>query len=90
MNLRQLKVFQQVSKFGSITKASEELYMSQPAVSATIKDLEDYLGYKLFDRMSGRIFLNESGKIFLSKTNELLKLYENLESYSKTIEEEGQ
>ena len=46
------RVFYTVAKCGSLTKAAEELYISQPAVSQAIKQLESQLGGKLFNRVS--------------------------------------
>lgn len=79
MNLRHLIIFKTVCEQSSITKAAEKLYMTQPAVSHVISELEKEIGTNLFDRISRKIFLNESGKIFLTKTIELLKLYDNLQ-----------
>lgn len=85
MNIRQLKIFKAVCEEESITKAAEKLYISQPAVSITIKELEDTVGFSLFERISGKIYLNERGKQLLIKTNEFLLTYENLLSETKDI-----
>ncbi|WP_332771321.1 LysR substrate-binding domain-containing protein [Phenylobacterium sp.] len=53
MNLRQLDAFRAVMMTGSITHAAEQLYLSQPAVSRQISDLERSLGFKLFVRTKG-------------------------------------
>jgi DNA-binding transcriptional LysR family regulator len=55
MTLRHIKIFVAVCEFNSITKAAEKLYISQPAVSCTIKEFEDYYNIKLFDRISKRL-----------------------------------
>lgn len=89
MNLRHLRIFKTVCEEGSITKAAEKLFMTQPAVSNAISDLEDYLGICLFDRISRRLYLNETGKLFLIKTNKLLDLYEDLVKDSKELEEKA-
>lgn len=73
MNLRHLEIYKVVCKHMNITKAAEELYMSQPAVSIVIKELEDYYETKLFDRMSRKLFLTESGIKLLSYTHSILK-----------------
>ena len=51
VNLELYKVFYTVARCGSLTKAAEELYISQPAVSQAIKQLESQLGTPLFKRM---------------------------------------
>ncbi|HHX69366.1 MAG TPA: LysR family transcriptional regulator [Gallicola sp.] len=85
MNIRHLKIFKTVCEEESITKASEKLFITQPAVSNAINDLETYLGIYLFDRISRKIQLNETGKIFLAKTIKLLDLYDDLEQNAKEI-----
>lgn len=76
MNLRHLEIFQCVCEHMSISKAAEELYMSQPAVSIAIKELEDYYKTRLFDRMSRKIYLTKSGEKLLSYTNTILSQLE--------------
>ena len=61
VNLELYKVFYVVAKYKSITKAAEELYISQPAVSHAIKQLETELGGKLFNRVSRGMELTETG-----------------------------
>lgn len=90
MNLELYKVFCRVAAAGSILKASEELYISQPAVSRSIKQLEDEIGCRLFARSSRGVRLTDQGEILyrfarqaitLLKTGEKkISEYENLES----------
>ena len=61
VNLELYKVFYTVAKCKSITKAAEELYISQPAVSHAIKQLETELGGKLFNRVSRGMELTDPG-----------------------------
>jgi len=49
-------------KLNSITLAAEELYMSQPAVSLAIKEMEVYYGVRLFDRLSRKLFITDEGR----------------------------
>ena len=53
MNLRQLEAFRAVMLTGSVTNAAESLYLTQPAVSRLISDLESSVGFKLFERVKG-------------------------------------
>ena len=55
MNLRQIEAFQAVVELGSVTQAGEALSISQPAVSKLIGALQDSVGFKLFDRVGGRL-----------------------------------
>ncbi|WP_338216363.1 LysR family transcriptional regulator [Companilactobacillus muriivasis] len=73
MNLTQLKCFAVVANQESITKAAEILYISQPAVSKTIKQLEDELQVQLFDRTGRTLKLNRAGRLFFSYVNDSLK-----------------
>ncbi len=60
-NLDLYRVFYTVAKCGSLTKAADELFISQPAVSQAIKQLESQLGGKLFNRLARGMELTESG-----------------------------
>ncbi len=72
MELYQLRYFQLVAQQGNITKASEQLHVSQPALSRSIKRLEDELGIELFDRVGRRISLNDNGRVFLKAVTHAL------------------
>lgn len=85
MKIRHLKIFQVVSQEESITKAASKLYISQPAVSIAIKELEESLELQLFDRIGGKIHLNNNGKLFLSKVNQLMNQYDNLVTDTKIM-----
>ncbi|MHB1154971.1 MAG: LysR substrate-binding domain-containing protein [Eubacteriales bacterium] len=87
MKIRHLRIFKAVCEEGNITKASEKLFITQPAVSNAINELENYLGICLFDRISRKLQLNETGKLFLAKTINLLDLYDDLEQKAKELEE---
>lgn len=77
VNLELFRVFYTVAKCGSLTKAAEELYISQPAVSQAIKQLETQLGGKLFTRTHRGMELTESGgKQILEKVEKALSLFD--------------
>lgn len=61
ITLRQLKVFEAVGRLKSYTRAAEELYLSQPAVSMQIKQMEENLGLALFEQLGKKIFLTGAG-----------------------------
>lgn len=87
MKIRHLRIFKTVCEEGSITKAAEKLFMTQPAVSNAISELESYFDVCLFDRISRKIYLNETGKLFLTKVVKLLDLYDDLEQNAKELED---
>jgi len=60
--LRQLQVFEKVASHLNYSRAAEELYLSQPAVSMQIKQLEGHIGMALFEQMGKKIFLTEAGR----------------------------
>ena len=62
ITLRQLKVFEAVTRHLNYTRAAEELFLSQPAVSMQIRQLEDDLGQPLFEKMGKKVYLTEAGK----------------------------
>lgn len=84
MNINHLRYFQEVCKQGSITKASEAIHISQPSVTAAIKDLESELGFQLFVRVNNRISLTVQGANFLEMTNEMVNTFDNF--YNQSME----
>ena len=60
--LRQLQVFEKVASRLNYSRAAEELFLSQPAVSMQIKQLEAHIGLPLFEQMGKKIFLTEAGR----------------------------
>ena len=81
VNLELYRVFYTVAKCGSLTKAAEELYISQPAVSQAIKQLENQLGGQLFNRTHKGMELSETGgKQIFSTVEKALKLFDEAES----------
>lgn len=63
--LRQLQVFEKVASHLNYSRAAEELYLSQPAVSMQIKQLEGHIGLPLFEQLGKKIFLTEAGRELL-------------------------
>lgn len=63
MTFEQLKIFLAVAQHLHFTRAAEELYITQPAVSAAIHNLEQEYGVKLFHRIGRHIEIAEAGKL---------------------------
>lgn len=74
-----LKVFRSVAKNLSFTKASQELFVSQPAITKHIQELESAYQTRLFDRQGNKISLTESGKLLLEHCDRILEDYKRLE-----------
>lgn len=98
MNLHHLKYFLVIAEEGSIAAASKLLLVGQPALSAQLKQFEDWLGTRLFDRESGRLSLNEAGHYVLRYAKAIKELEDELvmnlesgfKSQAKTITLGGQ
>lgn len=60
--LRQLQVFEKVAYHLNYSRAAQELYLSQPAVSMQIKQLEGHIGLPLFEQMGKKVYLTEAGR----------------------------
>lgn len=74
-----LKVFHSVATNLSFTKASKELFISQPAISKHIHELEIQYKIPLFNRTGNKIALTVAGELLLSHTNQLLSAYRQME-----------
>lgn len=70
--LKQLNVFVTVAQEKTITAAAGKLFLSKPAVSMALSELEKQLDHKLFDRNNNRLIINEQGKRLLPLADELL------------------
>ena len=77
INLNLYKSFYYVAKCGGFTKASEYVLLSQSSLSSNVKNLEEILEKKLFNRTSNSFSLTEDGKILLSKIEEVLGILED-------------
>lgn len=80
INLEYYKIFYEVAKEQNITKASENLNISQPAISKTIKLLEEKLGGTLFVRTKKGVILTEEGKEFYSYINKAMEYINSAEN----------
>lgn len=77
MNERKLRIFYEVAEKLNMTEVAEKLYISQPAVSQTILELENELEVKLFDRINRRLYLTNEGEIFLNYVRRILNMYDD-------------
>ena len=80
IDLELYKVFYAVAKNKHMTRASEELHISQPAISQSIKNLEEQLGGTLFLRSNKGMELTEEGKMFFEYVKGALELIKNAEN----------
>ena len=70
--LHQLRIFEAIARRKNFTRAAEELFLTQPTVSAQIKQLTDIVGMPLFEQIGKRIFLTVAGEA-LYKTGQNIR-----------------
>jgi LysR family transcriptional regulator, low CO2-responsive transcriptional regulator len=73
--LRQLKIFETVARRLSFSRAAEELYLTQPAVSTQVKQLEEHAGLPLFEQLGKKIFLTPAGNEMLHYSRAILEQF---------------
>jgi DNA-binding transcriptional LysR family regulator len=83
-----LQVFNAVAKHGSFTRAAEHLFMTQPAVTFQIKQLEEHYDTRLFERGHGRVSLTPAGEMVLAYAERILDLDAELESRVSELTDE--
>jgi len=81
----QLTAFLRVATEGSFTAASASLHKSQPAVSKLVRNLEDELGFELFDRSVYRASLTDAGRLFFERAATLVESTESLRSFAREL-----
>lgn len=74
MNLNQLRVFDTAARLQSFTRASKALYLTQPGISKHIKQLEEYYGIRLFDRLGKKVVPTQAGEILFQTTQAMFAL----------------
>ncbi len=80
---RRLQVFHAVAKHLSFTKAADALFMTQPAVTFQIRQLEEHFNTRLFDRVQGKITLTPAGQMALEYAERILALSAELDTRMK-------
>ena len=90
MTLRHMIIFRTVceSDYNS-TKAADQLHMTQPAISLAIKELEQYYGVRLFDRIGRRLKITDSGKLFLQYAIHITDLFDDMETGLRDWDSKG-
>ncbi len=78
MTIKQIQHFQSICKYKNITKAAEHLFISQPALTMSLKSLENSLGIQLIKRSKRTISLTKEGEFFLEKSQDFIKHYNRL------------
>ena len=90
MELRVLRYFLTVAREGSMTAAADFLHVTQPTLSRQLKDLEQELGKKLFNRSSHSIILTDEGMLLRKRAEEIVDMVDKLETeFSSMVETIG-
>ena len=88
MNIQQLRYVVAIANSGTFREAAEKMYVSQPSLSISIRDLEKELGFKIFRRTSSGTFLTRRGMEFYEKAQELVKGFDIFQNQYANPEEE--
>lgn len=80
LSIQSLKYIVQVSAIGSINKAAEVLFISQPSLSRAIQDVENETGLVIFERTSKGVITTYEGQVFIEKASKILREFEDLEN----------
>lgn len=88
MKLQQLRYVVKVAECGSITEASRRLFVSQPSVAASIRDLENEMGVHIFERTNKGVIVSEEGETFLGYARQVLDQADLLEGKYKGTSEQ--
>ena len=88
MKLQQLRYVVKVAECGSITEASRRLFVSQPSITASIRDLENEMGVRIFERTNKGVVVSEEGETFLGYARQVLDQADLLEGKYKGTSEQ--
>ena len=88
MNIQQLRYVVAIANSGTFREAAEKMYVSQPSLSISVRDLEKELGFKIFRRTSSGTFLTRRGMEFHEKAQELIKGFDIFQNQYANPEEE--
>jgi DNA-binding transcriptional LysR family regulator len=88
LDISTLNAFIAVARYQSFSKASEHLFVTQPAISKRVAALEDELGAKLFNRIARQISLTDAGKQLLPRAQDLVNQAEDMQRYASNLNDE--
>jgi len=85
LDINHLKTFLEIASSGNLTRASEQLFTSQPAVSSQLKLLEEELGFQLFIRTPKGMTLTKNGQIMQREAKQVVDLFDKMLLYAKYL-----
>lgn len=89
MTLRHMEIYIAVYQAGNVTKAAEALFITQPAVTRAVQEIEKYYGTRLFDRINRRLYVTEAGKRFYAYALHMVDSFEQMERGMRNWDETG-
>ncbi len=89
MTTKHMRIFLAVYEAESITEAARRLYMTQPAVSRTIQEVERYYGVRLFERINQRLYVTPAAKAFAAKARHIVATFDDMETTLRDWDELG-
>ncbi|MEI7849803.1 MAG: LysR family transcriptional regulator [Chloroflexota bacterium] len=89
MDLRHFRIFLTVCEAGTMTRAAEIVYMTQPSVSQVIAELEKEYGVRLFERLNHRLYLTAAGEHLRSYANHIVNLSEQVRKELADLSAQG-
>lgn len=90
MTLRHMIIFRTICEEGyNLTKTAKALHMTQPAISLAIKELEQYYGIRLFDRLGKRLQITDAGQHFLQYAIHIADLFKDMETGLRDWDSKG-
>ena len=89
MNLKHLEYFITVARLGSINKAAQSLFISQPYLGKIIKELENAVGAVLFQRTRGGVSLTPDGEDFMIHAENIIREVEKMETFRSSCSDTG-
>ena len=88
MNMKQALYFKTIAQYGTITAAAKQLYISQPSLSQTLRQIEDEVGTPLFDRSTSPFHLTYAGERYLRAVEAMLEIDARLKAEIESIRHE--
>ena len=88
MNIKQARYIQAIAQYGTVTAAAKALYISQPSLSQTLRQVEDELGMPIFDRSVSPMVLTYAGEKYLQAAGRILAASEQLEAQIRELKQE--
>ena len=89
VTIRHIRIFLEVCRTMNVTRAAENLYMTQPAVSRSIHEIEQVYGVRLFERLNQRLYLTDSGRRMRAYAVHIVDTFDQMERELSDGDERG-